>query len=198
MYPVWGSWESVKISEEAIICRSLPLQTIKASPELLEAVASISIHSAINAKKNSSALSDSLCFSRYEVALGGQVPSDITASFTTVFCSFKIHLFPKYLSSWQQKHPIQCWHWVIVLTCTHCVRIKELCEQQQLPPHMGPRQRCPRRQLIQSRSNTCMKHKSAVLLDTHTVQAQFKVKITSGKQRNLQSSSVLTQLMLII
>lgn len=86
MYPVWGSRESVKISEEAIICRSLPQQTIKASPELLEAVASISIHPAINAKKNSSALSDSLCFSRYEVVLGGQVPSDITASSTTVFC----------------------------------------------------------------------------------------------------------------
>jgi len=43
-----------------------------------------------------------------------------------------------------------------------------------------------------------MKNRSAVLLDTHSVQAQFKVKITSGKQGNLQSSLVLTQLMLII
>lgn len=86
MYPVWGSWGSVKISEVAIICRSLPQQTIKASPELLEAVASISIQPAINAKKNSSALSESLCFSRHEVALGGQVPSDIAANLATVFC----------------------------------------------------------------------------------------------------------------
>lgn len=86
----------MKISEGAIICRSLPQQTIKASPELLEAVASRSIHLAINAKKNSSALSESLCFSRHEVVLGGQVPGDITASLAIVFC---LQL---------QKHSIQC------------------------------------------------------------------------------------------
>lgn len=59
MHPVWGLQESMEISAGAIIRRSLPGQTITASPELLEAIVSISIRPAINGKTNGDAPPDS-------------------------------------------------------------------------------------------------------------------------------------------
>lgn len=53
-------------------------------------------------------------------------------------------------------------------------------------------------QLVKSRNKTCMTNTGAISPDTHSVQVQFKVEITGGKQRNLHSLSVLIPLMLII
>lgn len=85
MHPAQGSQESMRISEGAIICRSLPQQNIKASPELLEAIVSISIRPAINAKKKGNALSDSLWSSGEGVALGvGTGPQGRAAALSTM------------------------------------------------------------------------------------------------------------------
>lgn len=86
MHPARGSQESMRISEGAIICRSLPQQNIKASPELLEAIVSISIRPAINAKKNGNALSDCLWSSGEGVALGkgGTSPQGCAAGLATM------------------------------------------------------------------------------------------------------------------
>lgn len=53
-------------------------------------------------------------------------------------------------------------------------------------------------QLVKSRNKTCMTNREAISPDTLSVQVQFKVEITSEKQRNLHSLSVLIPLMLII
>lgn len=75
MHLVRGLQESAEISEGAIIRRSPPGQTITASPELLEAIVSISIHPAINGKTNGDAPPDSRQSSGEDTALGRRVPS---------------------------------------------------------------------------------------------------------------------------
>lgn len=66
----------MEISEGAIIRRSLPRQTIMASPKLLEAIVSISIRPAINGKINGDAPPDSHRSGREDAAFRRRVPRE--------------------------------------------------------------------------------------------------------------------------
>lgn len=179
MHPARGSQESMRISEGAIICRSLPQQNIKASPELLEAIVSISIRPAINAKKNGNALSDCLWSSGEGAALGEG------GDRSPGMCRWPRH--DALAGAWSLSKACSClglagylWH-----SSKGCIS-----GDGSLPPQ-GLWQLHPHKSVIQSRSNTCRKNRGAVHPDACSVQIQYKVKVTGGKQRNLDSLSAL-------